>query len=112
MQPAPTERRPPGEPGDYRFSYYGTLVHERRGGGLAGEPSTGFVKVSLKLTCTPSAAPRTERVYQPPPPPPPPPPPEPPPPPLPLLEPGATDEEEMALDSEEPSIELRRAAPT
>ena len=38
--------------------------------------------------------------YQPPPPPPPPPPPDPPPPPLPLLDPGAEDEEEMAPEKE------------
>ncbi len=43
--------------------------------------------------------------YQPPPPPPPPPPPDDPPPPLPELDPGAVEEEEMALDSELPSEE-------
>jgi hypothetical protein len=41
--------------------------------------------------------------YQPPPPPPPPPPPEEPPPPLPDFEPGACDDEEMALFSDLPS---------
>ena len=43
--------------------------------------------------------------YQPPPPPPPPPPPDEPPPPPPELEPGAVDDEEMALLSDEPRSE-------
>lgn len=44
--------------------------------------------------------------YQPPPPPPPPPPPEEPPPPPPEAEPGARDDEEMALPSELPKEAL------
>ena len=51
--------------------------------------------------------PLTDFGYQPPPPPPPPPPPEEPPPPLPELEPGATDEEEMALESALPKEEAK-----
>ena len=43
-------------------------------------------------------------VYQPPPPPPPPPPPDDPPPPLPELEPGALDDEDMALDNDDPKL--------
>ena len=47
--------------------------------------------------------------YHPPPPPPPPPPPEEPPPPE--LDPGAVDEEEMALENDPPSEEAKPAAP-
>ena len=56
----------------------------------------------------PRSAPAT---HHPPPPPPPPPPPDDPPPLLPLFEPGATDDDEMALDSDEPTIELKWLAP-
>jgi len=49
--------------------------------------------------------------YQPPPPPPPPPPPDPPPPPPPLLEPGADEEDEMALENEPLSELAKPAAP-
>ena len=49
--------------------------------------------------------------YQPPPPPPPPPPPEEPPPPLPELDPGADEEEDIALDSDDPRLAENPEAP-